>query len=142
MLDGPLPPIRYMIAQFVRVRTEMEVVNAVAGVVSGIILLLPGDTLAMSLAFRGLLAVIPHETIWGLILLIWGTGTVGAWLCPWHNCRVAGLFGGLLVWGFMMHNALWVAETLTIIIGPCVALFVGSVVAFLRLTSAPRHGHS
>lgn len=142
MQDDPPPPIRFMIGQFVRVRTEMEAVNAVAGIVSGVILLLPGDTLALSLAFRSLLAVIPSETVWGLILLIWGTGTVAAWLCPWHGCRVAGLFGGLLVWGFLMHNAFWSADALSIILGPCIALFAGSVVAFLRLTSAPHYGRT
>lgn len=129
-------PTRYITGNFITSRSDMEIVNGMAGVLAGILLLFPTFSLSTSPAFAGLLQITSNEHVWAAMFFAWGVGTFAAWACAGLSCRRWMMLVSTVVWGFLFWSTIFVASAPTLITALMAATGAGSVLAFKRMQRA------
>jgi len=132
--------IQYISGNFITSRSDMEVVNGVAGVLLGLMIFIPGITIAESSSFVGLLEMVAVEWFWGVVFLVMGGMTFLAWGCKNLICRQWMMLFGSAVWlllfATLLSGSLIGGKPITIGSALFVALGAGSAVAFKRMQRA------
>lgn len=121
---------------FITSRSDCEIVNGLAGIMTGMLLPFPLFSLKTSAAFSGLLQVSSSEWIWSVFFFAWGVGTFAAWACESMCCRRWMMLLSTCVWSFLFWSCLFVALVPTLSAALMASLGAGSMVAFKRMQRA------
>lgn len=106
-------------------RKDMEFVSSLTSLLLGALMIFPGDILAASPAFRGLLWYGPEWAI-GAAMLV---GGLVQFFSPFYSgmWRVRVMFAAFVYWAFLLINTLFSAQMLSPASVLCLGLMVGSL---------------
>lgn len=136
----PGPAYALVVTGIVRDRAASELVNMIIGIIGGIQLLFPPESLYLSRALWPLLEIAP-ESFWGGVLLLWGGFTALTWLCPsWVRCRTWGMLLSIWVWAALAGVAAMATDGRSVMVVLFASQAAGCWVTFLRLYRVRTHG--